>query len=365
MEAHQAFSRRGRRASWRIAWRSRSVCCASTRSWRGCGSRGRTLSISALCACSASNRSAFLFSTRTPFWRPPNAGGRASRFICPIPAMCWGARTPIRRCGWRSCRRLLGRGATGWVGASLDLLFLLSLAVVLRPRTAKELFILGAAAVSPMTVYALERANNDLVVFLLVICGAIAVHRPAALTGCSPMDCSWPPASSNIIRSRCWSLSHAKGGGTRWSLRPQPISALILFGVAFYPELRTAAGEHPGRILLFHRRLLRPEPAVRFRGSPGRRCLPHPDRSVAAGRAVGVGSCANASHGSAARARATRLGGERDAVPRHRRLVGCGLLLCRPERRLIAAFFFSRCCPGWSASIDRSKTERYDDFAAR
>src|SRR5260370_3376944 len=47
----------------------------------------------------------------------------------------------------------LGTGATGWVGASLDLLFLLSFTVVLRPRTAGELFILGGAAVSPMTVY--------------------------------------------------------------------------------------------------------------------------------------------------------------------------------------------------------------------
>jgi hypothetical protein len=45
----------------------------------------------------------------------------------------------------------LGVRATGWVGASLDLLFLLSLAAVLRPRTAKELLILGLAAVSPAT----------------------------------------------------------------------------------------------------------------------------------------------------------------------------------------------------------------------
>ena len=44
---------------------------------------------------------------------------------------------------------------------------------MLRPQTPKELVILGSAAVSPMTVYALERANNDLVVFLLVICGGI------------------------------------------------------------------------------------------------------------------------------------------------------------------------------------------------
>src|ERR1700730_6284113 len=41
----------------------------------------------------------------------------------------------------------LGTGATGWVGASLDLVFLLSLAVVLRPRTVRELFILGAGVV--------------------------------------------------------------------------------------------------------------------------------------------------------------------------------------------------------------------------
>ena len=69
-------------------------------------------------------------------------------------------------------------------------------------------------------------------------------------------------------------------------------------------------------------------------GAEPRRCLPDIDRSDAVGHAVGAGSCANASHGSAAGARATRLGRGRGAVPGHRRLVGCGLLLCRPERRL-------------------------------
>lgn len=67
------------------------------------------------------------------------------------------------------------------MGASLDLLFLLSLALVLRPRTTRELFILGAAAVSPITIYALERANNDLAVLLLVICGAIVFTAPRPL----------------------------------------------------------------------------------------------------------------------------------------------------------------------------------------
>ncbi len=79
----------------------------------------------------------------------------------------------------------LGTSATEWVGASLDLVFLLSLTLVLRPRTAGELFIFGAAAVSPMTVYAVERANNDLAVFLLVVCGAIAFHTSAPLPAVS------------------------------------------------------------------------------------------------------------------------------------------------------------------------------------
>jgi hypothetical protein len=132
----------------------------------------------------------------------------------------------------------LGTGATGWVGASLDLVFLLSLAVVLRPRTVRELFILGAAAISPMAVYALERANNDLAVFLLVICGAIVFTAPrpfrlfsyglfvaAGLLKYYPLV-----LLALIVRERRWDalVTAAAAGFT-----------LILFGVAFYPELKT------------------------------------------------------------------------------------------------------------------------------
>ena len=49
------------------------------------------------------------------------------------------------------------------------MLFILSLPVVLRPRTFRDIFLLGLAALSPMTVYALEPANNDLVVYLLIV----------------------------------------------------------------------------------------------------------------------------------------------------------------------------------------------------
>jgi hypothetical protein len=73
--------------------------------------------------------------------------------------------------------------ATPWVGLSLDLLFILSLASILRPRTSPEIWVYGLAALSPTTVYAIERANNDLVVFLLIVSGGIllSVRQPYRL----------------------------------------------------------------------------------------------------------------------------------------------------------------------------------------
>jgi Glycosyltransferase family 87 len=65
----------------------------------------------------------------------------------------------------------LGTSATAAVGLGLDLMFILSLAAVIRPATAGETLVLGLVALSPMTVYALERANNDLVIFLVILAG--------------------------------------------------------------------------------------------------------------------------------------------------------------------------------------------------
>ena len=73
--------------------------------------------------------------------------------------------------------------ATPWVGLALDLLFILSLASVLRPRTSREIWIYGLAVLSPTTVYAVERANNDLIVFLLILSGGmlLTVRQPSRL----------------------------------------------------------------------------------------------------------------------------------------------------------------------------------------
>jgi Glycosyltransferase family 87 len=75
----------------------------------------------------------------------------------------------------------IGTPATPWVGAALDLLVILALPFLLRPRTTNELAIFAAAALSPVMLYALERANNDLVVFLLVL--AAALLQTAATRG--------------------------------------------------------------------------------------------------------------------------------------------------------------------------------------
>lgn len=63
----------------------------------------------------------------------------------------------------------IGAAATPWVGAAVDLLVVLSLPLLLRPRRSGELLLFAAAVFSPMTLYALERANNDLIVLLLVL----------------------------------------------------------------------------------------------------------------------------------------------------------------------------------------------------
>jgi len=138
----------------------------------------------------------------------------------------------------------LGTGATGWMGASLDLLFLLSFTVVLRPRTAGELFILGAAAVSPMTVYALERANNDLVIFLLVICGAMlfTFPRPYRLFSYGLFVTAgllkYYPLVLLVLAAR-------EGRRDGLVIAGAVILALVFLAVAFYPELSLAAASIP------------------------------------------------------------------------------------------------------------------------
>jgi hypothetical protein len=66
------------------------------------------------------------------------------------------------------------------VGFMLDLTFLLSLAAISAPADTRGQWMLSAAVLSTMSVYAVERANNDLLVFLLLVFATLLLARSSA-----------------------------------------------------------------------------------------------------------------------------------------------------------------------------------------
>ena len=232
----------------------------------------------------------------------------------------------------------LGVGATWWVGASLGVLFILSWPLVLRPRTPKELLILGSAAISPMTVYALERANNDLVVFLLVVCGGIMFtwSRPLRLFAYGPFIAGgllkYYPFVLLVLVAR-------ESGREVLIIATATGFALGIFGVVFGADLRTALANIPTASSYFTDAFSARNLPFGFAEALGGGGISRTFiAAVTAGDAHRTGHRPNASHDAADRAGEARLGGERGAVPRHRRPVDYGVLLCRPERRLSGHF---------------------------
>jgi len=72
----------------------------------------------------------------------------------------------------------LGVRETPAVGWLLDLVFILSLSLLPSPRGFLELILVLAAALSTMVVFALERANPDVLMFILVLAtGVLAEYR--------------------------------------------------------------------------------------------------------------------------------------------------------------------------------------------
>lgn len=74
----------------------------------------------------------------------------------------------------------LAAATTAPGGVVLNLLFIASLAFLLRPRSLGELLILCAATASTMVVYALERGNADLIMFLLLLAAGWLYRREGA-----------------------------------------------------------------------------------------------------------------------------------------------------------------------------------------
>ena len=67
----------------------------------------------------------------------------------------------------------VGTAATPWIGAALNVLVIFALPVLIRGYRKGEIAVMGVAVFSPMTVYAIERGNNDLAIFLLVFCAGL------------------------------------------------------------------------------------------------------------------------------------------------------------------------------------------------
>lgn len=74
----------------------------------------------------------------------------------------------------------------GWQATAVGLivLFFLSLATLRPPRTLRELMFMGAALLSCATALLVERANADLLMFLLVIAAGNAALRSLAVRAC-------------------------------------------------------------------------------------------------------------------------------------------------------------------------------------
>jgi hypothetical protein len=67
----------------------------------------------------------------------------------------------------------LNAADTARVGLALDLLFILSLGLVFRPRSWGEIAIFSLAVFSPITLFAVERGNNDVALFVLLVCASL------------------------------------------------------------------------------------------------------------------------------------------------------------------------------------------------
>lgn len=133
---------------------------------------------------------------------------------------------------------------TPWVGAILDLLFILALPIVIRPRSAGQAVIFAAAAFSPMTVFALERANIDIIIFLLIVCASALYVAPRSYRLCSygvfliTGLLKFYPLVLLVLMAR-----------ERWRnvLLPATIAAasLILFGLYYHADLSRALTNIP------------------------------------------------------------------------------------------------------------------------
>jgi hypothetical protein len=71
----------------------------------------------------------------------------------------------------------LGTTELSAIGLAVDLAFIASLGIVFRPQSPREMVLYALAAFSPVVMFAVERCNNDLIVFIAVVAAAKLWNR--------------------------------------------------------------------------------------------------------------------------------------------------------------------------------------------
>jgi len=138
----------------------------------------------------------------------------------------------------------LGTGGTAAVGLGLDLIFILSLGIVLRPRSWGEVAVFALAVFSPITLFAVERANCDLIIFLLLTGAALLWTGSERMRLLSYAVCLFAGALkyfpmvalSLIVRER-WRRGFILGGAAGL--------AIVVLVVDYRGELRAALANIP------------------------------------------------------------------------------------------------------------------------
>src|SRR5262249_2036932 len=71
----------------------------------------------------------------------------------------------------------LGRGDVLWLGVGINLLFALVVLRIIKPKDYWQFIVSALVLLSPATTLAMERCNNDLVIFCLLSCAALLVSN--------------------------------------------------------------------------------------------------------------------------------------------------------------------------------------------
>ncbi|MBC2665215.1 hypothetical protein H7F51_06770 [Novosphingobium flavum] len=135
---------------------------------------------------------------------------------------------------------------TGWLvpaGIALDLAFLASLLLLPPARTAQGARLVAAGVLSSVTLFAVERANNDLAVFILVAIGAALLsRRRPALLGYAAI---YLAGLLKYFPLAAMALALREAPGRFLAVAAAALAVTALFAAAHHAELASALGTIP------------------------------------------------------------------------------------------------------------------------